>query len=53
MLTEARIGRDAAVRQQDMEVMHQTIADWLAFNLFTTGYVMSGSPAESRATAGA
>lgn len=47
MLAEARIDQDAALHQQGVEVMRQAVSDWPAFNLFTTGYVMSGLPASS------
>jgi hypothetical protein len=47
MLAEARIDHDAALRQQGIDVMRKAVSDWPAFNLFTTGYVMSGLPASS------
>lgn len=47
MLAEARIDRDTTLRQQGMDVMRKAVSDWPAFNLFSTGYVMSGLPAAS------
>lgn len=47
MLAEARVDRDAALRQQGADVMRKAVADWPAFNLFTSGYVASGLPASS------
>ncbi|GLQ99297.1 hypothetical protein [Dyella mobilis] len=47
MLAEARVDRDAALRQQGADVMRKAVSDWPAFNLFTAGYVASGLPASS------
>jgi hypothetical protein len=47
MLAEAQIDRDATLRQQGADIMHQAVADWPAFNLFTAGYVASRQPASS------
>lgn len=47
ILAEAQIDQDASLRQPGADIMQQAVADWPAFNLFTSGYVMSRLPASS------
>lgn len=47
MLAEAQIDQDATLRKQGGQTMQQAVADWPAFNLFTSGYVMSRLPSSS------